>query len=341
MITVAQVARVSPATVSRALNHPNLVSPKTRKRVEDAIRKTGYIRNRAAQAMHGRRSATIGLVVPTMNFSIFAELVQSFNDAVTELGFTLLLATHRYDLKTEYQLLRKFLEHRVDGLALIGLDHNVDTYKLIETQNVPAIAAWSYSDHSAISCVGSDNGEAGRVAARHILSLGHRRIGFVFPPTEGNDRARSRQAGVIETLRSAGVEVPEAWAVRSLYSIAQSKAACLDLLQKPHPPTALICGNDIIAQGAIYAAMECRMRVPNDLSIMGIGDFAGSSDMVPALSTIRIPAQKIGLQAGSHLIESIINHDQRPILRIKIDAELKSRSTTAPPRGDQASGFYS
>ena len=333
IIAVAKAAGVSAATVSRAMNHPDLVNPSTRKKVERAIRKTGYIRNRAAQTMHGRRSATLGLVVPTVNYSIFAELVQSFNDAVSDLGFTLLLATHGYDLKAEYQVLRKLLEHRVDGIALIGLDHSDDTYRLMASQDVPVVAVWSFSETSRISCIGSDNREAGRVAAEHILSLGHRRIGLIFPPTEENDRARSRLDAAKAAVKDAGIEIPEAWILQSYYSIAQSKALCLDLFRQRHPLTALICGNDIIAQGAVSAAMEFGFRVPQDLSIIGIGDFAGSSDMFPALTTVHIPAQEIGSQAGRHLVQSVGDFDAERIVRIKVDVALTRRATTAQPTG--------
>ena len=330
IISVAKAAGVSAATVSRTMNHPDLVNPATRKKVERAVAKTGYIRNRAAQAMHGRRSATLGLVVPTVNYSIFAELVQSFNDAVSDLGFTLLLATHGYDLKAEYQVLRKLLEHRVDGIALIGLDHSDDTYQLMASQDVPVVAVWSYSEASQISCIGSDNREAGRIAAEHLLSLGHRRIGFIFPPTDENDRARSRLEAAKDTVKNAGIDIPDTCIVQSLYSIAQSKAACLDLLGQQHGLTALMCGNDIIAQGAISGAMQLGLRIPQDLSIIGIGDFAGSADMYPALTTVNIPAQEIGARAGRHLVERIADFKADEIVRIKIEVALNLRATTAP-----------
>ncbi|MBE0412002.1 LacI family DNA-binding transcriptional regulator [Yoonia sp.] len=329
--TVAKVAGVSAATVSRVMNHPDLVNPTTRKKVERAIRKTGYIRNRAAQTMHGRRSATVGLVVPTVNYSIFAELVQSFNDAASELGFTLLLATHGYDLNVEYQVLRKLLEHRVDGIALIGLDHSADTYQLLASQDVPLVAAWSYCDTSPISCIGADQREAGRLAAAHLLALGHRRIGFIFPPTVENDRARGRLQAVKTAIEDAGIAIPEAWVVQSLYSIANSKTACLDLLARGESLTGLICGNDIIAQGAISAAMELGLRIPQDLSIMGIGDFAGSAHLYPALSTVQIPAHEIGAQAARYLVDQVAAVDGQQIIRCKMDVALQLRATTAPP----------
>lgn len=332
IVTVAKVAGVSPATVSRAMNHPDLVNPATLRRIEKAIRKTGYIRNRAAQAMYGRRSATLGLVVPTVNYSIFAELVQSFNDAVAEQGFTLLLATHDYDLRVEYSVIRKLLEHRVDGIALIGLDHGEDTFQLFRSQNVPVIAVWSYVDDSPIPCIGSDNHHAGRVAAQHIVALGHRRIGFIFPPTAENDRARGRLDAARAVLQSAGIDSPEDWTMQSLYSIAQAKAACLELLQRDLSLTALICGNDVIAQGAIAAAMQAGFRIPEDISIIGIGDFVGSADGFPALTTVRIPAQEIGRLAGQNLIRLVADPDSRPETHHRFPVALMQRATTALPR---------
>ena len=154
IVDVARRARVSISTVSRSFNHPDLVNPATRKKIERAVQALGYIRNRAAQTMHGRRSGTIGLIVPTIDNAIFAEVIQSFSDAVDHAGFTLLIASHGFDLDREYAVLRKFLEHRVDGVALIGLDHSEPTFQLLDQQAVPVISIWNYEADSRISCVG-------------------------------------------------------------------------------------------------------------------------------------------------------------------------------------------
>ena len=167
IVDVARRARVSISTVSRSFNHPDLVNPATRKKIERAVQALGYIRNRAAQTMHGRRSGTIGLIVPTIDNAIFAEVVQSFSDAVDHAGFTLLIASHGFDLDREYAVLRKFLEHRVDGVALIGLDHSEPTFQLLDQQAVPVISIWNYEADSRISCVGAENYDAGRMAAEH------------------------------------------------------------------------------------------------------------------------------------------------------------------------------
>lgn len=332
IVYVSQLAGVSPATVSRSINHPDLVSPSTRKRIDSAIRKSGYIRNRAAQAMHGKRSGTIGLIVPTVNYAIFAELVQSFNDEVSAHGFTVLLASHGYDLGSEYKVIRKLLEHRVDGVALIGLEHSQDSISLLKEQAVPCLAIWNYSATSPFSCIGADNAEAGRLAANHLVLLGHRRVGLVFPPIEGNDRARDRLEAARQTLMEADIEISDEWCGQTRYSTSQSKNVCVEILRSRRPPTAFLCGNDIIAQGAVYAAVKLGISIPSQLSIIGIGDFAGSADMEPALTTVRIPARSIGIAAGQHLSKMIADADPMHISRERLNLELMMRSTTAPPQ---------
>ncbi|WP_315918466.1 LacI family DNA-binding transcriptional regulator [Mesorhizobium sp. SP-1A] len=331
IVFVARLAGVSPATVSRAMNHPDLVHPATRRKIDLAIEKSGYIRNRAAQAMHGRRSATIGLVVPTVANTIFAEVVQTFNDTVSDQGFTLLLASHGYDLDNEYRLIRKLLEHRVDALAVVGLDHSPGTFRLIEEQHVPVLAIWNYLPDAALPCIGIDNREAGRLAAEHLVALGHRRIGMVFPPTHGNDRARDRKTAAVEVFQARGVEMKEQWQLDVPYSIAQAKAATLDLLAGEDRPTALLCGNDVLAQGTIFAATKLGISIPGALSVVGIGDFAGSAQIEPALTTVRIPARRIGVSAGKAIVDAIGRPDSDFMVRTRIDLDLIMRASTGVP----------
>ncbi|WP_306116875.1 MULTISPECIES: LacI family DNA-binding transcriptional regulator [unclassified Roseovarius] len=329
IIDVAKAARVSPSTVSRSFNHPEMVNPATRKKINRAVERLGYIRNRAAQTMHGRRSGTIGLIVPTINHTIFSEVIQAFSDAIDAAGFTLLITSHGYDLDREYAMLRKLLEHRVDGVALIGLEHTTASFNLIEQQGIPAIAIWNHSDQSPMSCVGADNLEAGRMAAEHLLSLGHRDIGLIFPQTIGNDRARERLQGAVAALESHCVTIPDHWRSEAPYSIAQAKRATLDLLARAPRPSALLCGNDVIAQGALYGAQKAGFDVPRDMSIIGIGDFKGSEDLEPGLTTIRIPAHDIGTIAGENFTQMITSGGAET-LRLKCDLACVIRGTTAP-----------
>ena len=304
--TVAKSAKVSASTVSRYFNHPDLLKATTRKRIEAAVKRTGYIRNRAAQTIHGIRSGTIGILVPTLDHTIFAEVVQSFSDTVAEHGFTILLASHGYDLQREYAILRKFLEHRVDGVVLTGLEHDQAVFQLIDSQDVPCVLMWNHSRDAHYPSVGPDNADVGRLIAQHVLELGHKRVACMFPPIQGNDRALGRKQAVLDTLAEGGVDVPEAWQMNTVYSISASKRDTRALLDQSDRPTCLICCNDILATGAIYGAAASGFRVPEDLSIVGIGDFKGASEIEPALTTVRLPAKAIGRETGRAIVQQIL-----------------------------------
>ena len=328
---VARLAGVAPATVSRVFNQPEKVRAQTRERVHKAASELGYNRNRAVGTMHGRVSGCIGLVVPELTNSIFSEIIQSFSDVVSEAGFTVLMATHGYDAKRELSVIRQLLEHRVDGIAMIGLERLNATYALLNQQQVPAIALWQYDPHSIVSCVGVDNEEAGFLAARHLIELGHRKIGIAFPPTGENERARARLAGVNRALADAGLSISEDWRIEAVYDVSRAKAAILKLLDGPDLPSALVCGNDIIAQGALFAAQRLGLGVPADLSIVGVGDFPESANLEPGLTTVHIPAMRIGRQAGHHLAISIMEKSGGDVLRSKLDVSLIVRGTTGVP----------
>ena len=308
IVSVANAAKVSPATVSRFFNRPELVKPATRKKIDAAVKRLGYIRNRAAQTIHGIRSGTIGFIVPTIDNTIFAEMIQTFADEVAASGFTILLGTHNYDEQQEYDVLRKFLEHRVDGIAMVGLHHADEVYNLIASQRIPAVSLWNYAPTSPLICVGADNRDAGRKIAQHVLDQGHRRIATLFPPLDGNDRATSRANGVLDTLGAARPAAADQ--LQTLYSISSAKSVVAAYLQNGARPDVIICGNDILALGAIYAVQSLGLRVPQDIAVTGIGDFKGSKEVEPAITTVHIPAKRIGRLGGAALVQSIITPER-------------------------------
>lgn len=326
IIAVARAAKVSPSTVSRSFNHPELVKASTRKKIDNAVRRLGYIRNRAAQTIHGIRSGTVGLIVPTVDHAIFAELIQSFSEAIEELGFTILLASHGYDLQREYMLARKMLEHRVDGMALIGTEHEDETYGLLDRQKVPTVLLWNYSKTSNFSTIGSDNFQAGWLVGHHIGQLSHTRVAGLFPPLQGNDRAAQRRQGVEAALAGFDVQIPEEWDLETPYSVGAAKDAVLEMIAQPERPTALICGNDVIAWGALHALSKAGIDVPTEISVAGIGDFKGSQDFEPSLTTVRIPARQIGARAARRIAEEITSANQSTVSELLVP-ELVVRNT--------------
>ncbi|MEM7520009.1 MAG: LacI family DNA-binding transcriptional regulator [Pseudomonadota bacterium] len=329
IVAVARAAKVSASTVSRSFNHPELVKATTRKKIDAAVRKLGYIRNRAAQTIHGIRSGTVGVIVPTIDHAIFAELIQSFSEKIEELGFTILIASHGYDLQREYALTRKMLEHRVDGMALVGTEHEAETMLLLKSQGIPSTLLWNYDAAAHAPCVGVDNHHAGVLIGAHVAQLGHQHVGALFPPLVGNDRAAQRLSGVVAGLNRYGVSIDPAHRLETHYGVGAAKDAVGAFLEGGPLPTALICGNDVLAWGALHAIARAGLKVPDDISVAGIGDFRGSREFEPAVTTVRIPARQIGAKAAA-LIVRMITAPEDGFEGVRIEPQLMVRETTRP-----------
>lgn len=336
IVDVAARANVSIATVSRAFNEPDMVREPTRKKIERAANELGYIRDRMAGALHNRFSGTIGLVVPTIDNAIFAELIEAFSAQLQHHDRTMLIAAHGYDLAQEVAIIRSLLERRIDGIVLVGFDHENVPLNMLEQRDVPVMIIWNYREDSKIACIGADNKEAGARVTRHLLELGHRDIAYLFPETANNDRARDRMTGALAEAESAGLRPPAHRILDCPYDIGQSKALARDMLDAD-PPTAIVCGNDIISHGVIYASQAAGIDVPRDLSIVGVGDFRGSAHMEPGLTTVRLPAKQIGTIAADTIVSmSETGLAPSPLCR-EIDLVFVKRNSTCPPAG-QASG---
>lgn len=327
IVDVAARANVSPATVSRFFNNPEMLREPTRLKIQQAAEELNYIRDRMAGSMHNRFSGTIGLVVPTIDNAIFAELTQAFAARLYEEERTILIAEHGYDLKQEVAIIRSLLERRIDGIALVGIDHNDVSLNMLAQRDVPVISIWNYEEGGQLPCIGADNFEAGKMAANHLLELGHRDIAYLFPDTQTNDRARSRVAGMTEAMNSKGISINKQRVYNCPYDIGISKALASKILQLDKP-TAFICGNDVIAQGVIYACQAAGVHIPNEISVVGIGDFRGSAHMEPELTTIRLPAKRIGQLAANAIIK-MSETGMAPIpLHHKVQISLMNRGST-------------
>ena len=330
ILDVAAQAGVSPATVSRFFNHPDLVRYETRNRILACATELGYVRNRAAGSLNRGRTATVGLVVPTVDNAIFAELIQEFSSSLMQHDYSLLISSHGYDLVHEVELVRTLLEHQVDGVVLVGGEHESETFHLLDVNSMPALTVWNWNRKPRVPCIGIDNRELGRLAARHLLDLGHSEIACLFPAGGHNDRATDRRLGARSELAKAGggtlkrdVECP--------YDIGIAKESVRQLLLAASPPTAILAGNDIIAQAAIYAAHSVGAKVPDDLSIIGIGDFHGSAALEPGLTTIRIPAAEIAVDAAQTIVEMIDDGLSDSDRSRRMSPELMHRGSTASP----------
>jgi len=330
IVDVAARAGVSIATVSRAFARPEMVRAETRKRIEEAARDLGYIRDRVAGAMQNRFSGTVGLIVPTIDNAIFAEMVEAFATRLRHHDRTMLIAAHGYDLSLETGIVRSLLERRIDGVALIGFAHEPVPLTMLARRGVPTLSIWNYDADSALPCIGADNRRAARLVTEHLIALGHRDIAFLFPEAQANDRARDRMEGAMRAMAAAEARVPPRRVLDCPYDMGAAKALALDLLSAD-PPTAVVCGNDVIAHGVVFAAGALGVRVPGEVSVVGIGDLRGSAELEPGLTTVRLPARRIGTLAADAIVAMSESGAPPDPFRREVAVTFTERASTAPP----------
>ncbi len=297
---VATHAGVSTATVSRCLNLPDVVSEATRQRVLAAIKALDYSPNFGARALVAKRTLTIGAIIPTMENAIFAEGLQAIQDVLQAEGYMLLVSSSGYDPEAEADAIHTLAARGADGLLLIGLDREPSVYEFLATQSIPSVIVWTHEPNGAIPSVGFDNAAAMEEMTRHALKLGHRRIGVISGMTAGNDRARSRVVGVTSAMAEAGLAPP--CVIETTYGIQEGGAALDQLLAEAPDLTLVICGNDVLAAGAIRKARALGRRVPDDLSITGFDDIGLAALVEPSLTTVRVPHRAMGEAAARTIL---------------------------------------
>ena len=324
---VAAAARVSTATVSRCLNSPDRVNAKTRKKVEQAIQALGYTPNFGARALAANRTNTVGAVIPTMDNAIFARGLQAFQETLHDQGVTLLVATSQYRPEIEEEQIRALLARGADGLLLIGTERSPHLRDLLARRNIPTVIAWAYDPSGAMPSIGFDNKKAMRALVREVLDHGHRRLGVISAETATNDRARDRVAAVREVMQARGLPQDALRVIETQYGIEAGGAALAELMAGARP-TAVLCGNDVLAVGALREAKRLGHRVPEDVSITGFDDIELAAIAEPALTTVHVPHREMGRRSALALLALIRGEDAPE--SIELATELRLRASLGP-----------
>lgn len=328
---VARLAGVSTATVSRCLNLPDQVREVTKIRVEAAIAELGYTPHFGGMALASNRTNTVGAIIPTMENAIFARGLQFLQEELSLSGITLLVATSLYDPEKEAKQIRALLGRGVDGLVLIGQERPRETYEFLKERRVPFLLMWTSAANSPYCNVGFDNHQAAYDMAMHVIRRGHRRIAMIGGTTKGNDRARERIKGVSDAMKQHGLNLQAPYLIESEYTIDRGKAAAQKILALDTPPTAIICGNDVQAAGALKAAHQAGLKVPDDVSVVGFDDIDLAEAVEPGLTTVHVPHRRMGREAARLIIQMArsgqLALDKTPAESIRIETNIVERSS--------------
>ena len=327
---VARLAGVSTATVSRSLNEPHRVKPVTLKRVRSAVDQLGYTPHFGGRALASNKTNTIGALIPTMDNAIFARGLQALQETLAQAGVTLLVATSGYDPIREAEQIRALIGRGIDGLMLIGTARPKKTYTLLKQHNIPVVIAWSFSTDSIYPCVGFDNSAAAIKITDAVLDFGHRQVAMIAGISEGNDRATDRIQGVRNALTARGVALEPSHLIEIPYNLQDAISAMEALMGLNPRPTAVICGNDVLAAGALMYAKCAGISVPTDVSVVGFDNIDLAMVTDPPLTTLNVPHRRMGQTAAELLLA--LRNGAKNVTGVEFQPEQVVRKSLGPPK---------
>jgi len=331
-VDVARIAGVSRATVSYVLNGLTEgrvpISDETRQRVLDAIEELGYEPDARAQALRSGETKTIALIIPDLRNPHFCEYATGIEEAARASGYHLLLSSTTLNDEYAVDIFKDLARRRFDGLILASsfiLESNEAqaTLAYIRKRGLPIV---ELSENYGVDSVAADYREATKEVMSYLLSLGHRRIGLIYG-VGGHELAEDRLQPYRASLDAAGIPVEAGLMVECGPTIEDGYQAAKELLEPTSRPTAIIAINDLLAMGALRAASDLGLHVPNDLSLVGYDDIPMANYLVPRLTTVTKDAHASGTKAFEVLMARMQNPDLPPQI-IHSPAKLIIREST-------------
>lgn len=299
---VAKVAGVSPITVSRALNQPDIVAPATIEKVQDAISRTGYVPNLLAGGLASRRSRLIAAIVPSIVNPIYAESVRFLIDRMRTEGYEVLLGESGYTTEVEDDLILAILSRRPDGIFLTGTDRSVESRRRLLSAKIPVVESWDMTPTPLDTVVGFSHEQVGRQVAEYLLEKGYRQFAVV---TANDQRAQIRIREFKFALYQHGIRDISTITVPVPSTLMLGRNGFSQLLDSGFKHGAIFCSSDNLAHGVLTEATSRHLSIPGDVAIMGFGDQNFSAHTYPALSTVKIDRAEIGRRAAKVLLERI------------------------------------
>ncbi len=329
---VAQLAGVNPATVSRVLNPEtrHLVTAKTARRVEAAVRRLDYEPNRLARGLRTRRSYSIGVVIPDLTNPLFPPIVRGIENALAPAGYTALLTNTDGEPERERQMFETLRGRQVDGFIMASAATRDSLILGALAEGVPLVLVNRTLDHEGIFAVVPDDRRGIKQAVDHLVGLGHHAIGHVAAPQRMSTGLR-RYRGFLEAMSECDLDVPEKAVIFANGFTEDAGAVAAGRLLNAWPScTAIVAANDLIALGVYRAAAELGLRLPDDLSVVGFNNMPFADKFGPPLTTVNVPVYDLGVRAAELLLERLQSETAQP-RTLLLETRLVERGSTAPP----------
>ncbi|HSB96648.1 MAG TPA: LacI family DNA-binding transcriptional regulator [Spongiibacteraceae bacterium] len=328
---VARLAGVSTATVSRTLAEPDKVTEATRRKVQTAIRRSGYVRNALARSFRMQSTQTILVLVPDIGNPFYSLIIQGLEEIAQRHHYRLLLGDTQNSVERELEYLQSVMQRQVDGVVSLG--HTLPPVPSIKGgKPIPLVMACEYLHDTSVASVSIDNIAAATLATQHLLGLGHRRIAFINGPVS-TPLSKDRMQGYRQALKASGVPYSKDLSVRGDFSLLSGEGAARALIASNVQFTAIVAANDAMAIGAIKVLRAQGRTVPDDVSVVGFDDIEFAQYVEPPLTTIRQPRREIGRATMTKMIKKLSDATDQAS-QIVLAHELIIRSSTAPHKGE-------
>ncbi len=325
---VASLAGVSPITVSRVLRQPATVSETLRLRVIEAVEKLGYVPNVAASRLASSRTHTIGVIVPTLYNVIFAEYLFALHEVLIAAGFQVVVVNSRYSEVEEENAIKALLGQRVEAIIIAGIHHTALSRQLLVQARLPVVQTFELHDDPIDLNIGMSQEHAGHIATRHLIDRGFRRIAFLTGNLD--HRAQSRFDGYHNAMQEVGLKSLEMIAPRPRHSsVALGSELFGEMDDRGDLPEAIFCTDDNLALGAMQECRKRRIRVPDDISIIGFHDLEFSACAAPSLSSIATRRYETGRLAAEKVLLALDAATRSGPERIDMGFALVVRESTS------------
>ena len=326
MMAVARAAKVSIFTVSAVVNGTSAVSDERRQRLEKAIHAIGYKRNAVARSLKTGRTQTIGVVIGDITNPFYTDVVAAIQQVLYRAGYGVMLCCNDRDVTLQEDHIAVLRDRMVDGLIISPTGEDSHLRKALEQTHLPVVLVDRILNRFDCDAVIIDNRTAVRSVMRYLISLGHRRIGFISGLL-GSFTGRERLAGYHDALKEAGIAREEGLVQLGNFRSDEAYEATLRLMTAARSPTAIISSNNQMVIGVMKALNHLKLNCPDDISVAGFDDFPWADAFRPQLTTIAQPVHAIGEQAAHLLIERIDGRAKGKGRKVVLHGELKVRES--------------
>ena len=336
--TIADVARraaVSKSTVSRVLNgDTGHMRPTTHERVRQAIQELGYRPSALARSLTLRHSRTIGLLISDVGNPFYAEVIQGVEDIALAQGYSLFTANTHYNLTRAERLITSLADHQVDGMIIMSSILSEQLLDLVLERGIPSVVIdWPVAtEDSRVARLHVDYASGIRQAVDHLVTLGHRTIAHLSGPLD-LPTSRARQEAFLAALAANGLDPQSAPLYEGTLRIEGAHAALGDLLARRPRPSAILAANDQSALGLLFSAHALGLRLPDDLSLVGLDDIRLAAQVSPSLTTVALPRIELGALAAEMLLGLVQTPETSATMPIErtVTTRLVVRASTAAP----------